>query len=173
MRSMFAPTLALVSLLALPALADDTDKKEPEPKVRCAIHSKNGSRAVQGSDLIVKAGEKIKDAVAIDGNITIRKGAVVEDVVVIQGKVTIEEGAEVKGDVIALGGDLVLKGKARVDGDVVALGGSLRMDEDASVGGKQSSLSINLNGKDLARSFVDKALENSDCRLSFGDDEKE
>lgn len=171
MRSMFAPALALASLLSLPALADDSEKKEPAPKVQCAIHSKDGSRAVQGSDLVVRAGERIKDAVAVDGDIVIRKGAVVEDVVAIRGKITIEEGAEVKGDVVSLGGDLILEGNAKVNGDAVALGGSLRMDEASSIGGDRVSFGFSVNGKDLARSFLEKALEDSDCTITLDDDE--
>jgi predicted acyltransferase (DUF342 family) len=95
---------------------------------------------------------------------------VVGDVVAIHGKVTIEEGAEVNGDVVALGGELHLKEKARVEGDAVALGGSLRVDEGASVGGDKVSFSMNFNGEDLAKSFLAKALENSDCQLSVDDE---
>jgi NDP-sugar pyrophosphorylase family protein len=170
MRSMFVPTLALAGFLALPALAEEPAKKAPASKVRCAVHKSDGTRAAQGENLVLKAGETVKDAVVVDGDILVRKGAVVEDVVAIRGKVTIEEGAQVKGDVVALGGDLHLRGKARVEGDAVALGGSLRMDEGASVGGEQVSFALSFNGKDLARSFIDKALEGSDCQINLSDD---
>jgi NDP-sugar pyrophosphorylase family protein len=172
MRSMFIPTLALAGFLALPALAEEPAKKAPASKVRCAIHKNDGTRAVQGEDLVLKAGETVKDAVAVDGDIVVRKGAVVEDVVAIRGKVTIEEGAEVKGDVVALGGELHLRGKARVAGDAVALGGSIRMDEGASVGGDQVSFALSFNGKDLARTFLEKALKGSDCQINLSDDEE-
>src|SRR5262245_36017029 len=152
MRSLSLPTLALATFLTLPALAGDTGQqqapaqKEAAPpkqasktRVRCAVQSRNGSRAVQGADLVVEAGEKTKDAVAVDGNVIIRKGAVVKDVVAVHGKVIIEEGAEVKGDAVCLGGELHLQKNARVKGDAVALGGSLRMDDGASVGGERFS----------------------------------
>jgi NDP-sugar pyrophosphorylase family protein len=171
MRSMFVPTLALAGFLALPALAEEPAKQEPAPKVRCSVTSKGGSRAVQGENLVIKAGEKVKDAVAVDGDIVIRKGAVVDDVVAIRGKVTIEEGAEVKGDAVSLGGALILQGKARVNGDAVALGGELRMDEGASVGGDQVNLSVSFNGTNLAQSFIDKALAGSNCQINVGDDD--
>ena len=185
MRSMSLPTLALATFLALPALAEDTGKasapapkqaserrEDSAPRVRCAVHSKNGSRAVQGQDLILKAGEKAKDAVAVDGNVVIRKGAVVEDVIAIRGQVTIEEGAEVKGDVVALGGELHLQKNARVKGDAVALGGTLQMDEGASVGGDKVNFSLNINGENIAKSFLKKALEDSDCSITVsGDDD--
>lgn len=176
MRAMSLPTLALATFLALPALAEDSSKaaapKDSAPKVRCAVHSKNGSRAVQGQDLILNAGEQAKDAVAVDGNVVIRKGAVVGDVVAIRGKVTIEEGAVVKGDAVALGGELHLGKNARVKGDAVALGGTLQVDEGASVGGDRVNFSLNFNGEDLAKSFLKKALENSDCSITVdGDDD--
>jgi NDP-sugar pyrophosphorylase family protein len=183
MRSMSLPTLALATFLALPALAGDTGKtsapapkqaserkENSAPRVRCAVHSKDGSRAVQGQDLILKSGEKAKDAVAVDGNVVIRKGAVVDDVVAIRGQVTIEEGAEVKGDVVALGGQLHLQKNARVKGDAVALGGTLQMDEGSSVGGDKVNFSLNINGEDLAQSFLKKALENSDCSIIVSED---
>jgi NDP-sugar pyrophosphorylase family protein len=180
MRSMFVPTLALASLLTLPALAGDTGKKAaPAPKeasadkvkVRCAIHSKEGSRAVQGTNLILNSGEKAKDAVAVDGDVVIRKGAVVGDVVAIRGKITIEEGAVVNGDAVALGGELHLQKKARVEGDAVALGGTLQMDEGASVGGDKVNFSFSFNGTDVAKSFLDKALQDSDCHLTLNGDD--
>lgn len=186
MRSMFLPTLALTGLLALPALAEDSGKQQAPakqeapvhktdtgPKVRCAVHSKDGSRAVQGQDLILNAGDKAKDAVAVDGNVVVRKGAVVDDVIAIRGKVIIEEGAEVKGDVVAAGGDLQLKKNARVQGDAVALGGLLQVAEGASIGGDKVTFSLNINGEDLAKSFLQKALENSDCHITAGDDDDE
>jgi NDP-sugar pyrophosphorylase family protein len=186
MRSMSLSTLALATFLALPALAEDTGKasapapkqaserkEDSAPKVRCAVHSKNGSRAVQGQDLILRSGEKAKDAVAVDGNVIIRKGAVVEDVVAIRGQVTIEEGAEVKGDVVALGGELRLGKNARVKGDVVALGGALQLGEGASVDGDKVNFTLNINGEDLAQTFLKKALENSDCSITVSDDDED
>jgi UDP-3-O-[3-hydroxymyristoyl] glucosamine N-acyltransferase len=180
MRSMFLSTLALTSLLALPSYAQDSGKKQAPAKqeasatkVRCAVHSKDGSRAVQGQDLILKAGDNAKDAVAVDGNVLIRKGAVVDDAIAIRGKVIIEEGAVVKGDVVAVGGDLHLQKNAKVEGDAVALGGSLQLAEGASIGGDKVTFSLNVNGEDLARSFIQKALENSDCQITAGSDEDE
>jgi NDP-sugar pyrophosphorylase family protein len=174
MRSMSLPALALASLLTLPALAGDTGKQQApasSPKIHCDVHTKDGSRAVQGSNLTLNAGEKAKSAVAIDGDVLIRKGASVGDVVAVHGKVTIEEGAEVKGDVVALGGELHLQKKAHVAGDAVALGGTLQMDEGASVGGDKVNFSLNINGEDIAQTFLRKALANSNCQLTVSNDD--
>ncbi|WP_240486610.1 polymer-forming cytoskeletal protein [Hyalangium minutum] len=182
---MSLPSLALATFLALPALAEDSGKaaapapkqasqrkEDSAPKVRCEVHSKNGSRAVQGQDLILNSGEQAKDAVAVDGNVVIRKGAVVGDVVAIRGRVIIEEGAVVKGDAVALGGELHLRKNARVKGDAMALGGTLQLDEGASVDGDRVNFSLGFNGEDLAQSFLKKALENSDCSITVsGDDD--
>lgn len=173
MRSMFVPTLALAGLLSLPALAEEPAKKEPASQVRCSVTAKDGSRAVQGENLIIKSGETLKDAVAVDGDIVIRKGAVVNDVVAIRGKITLEEGAEVKGDAVSLGGKLILQGNARVNGDAVALGGELSMGEGASVGGDQVNFSLSFNGTNLAQSFIDKALQGSNCQIHLGDGDDE
>jgi UDP-3-O-[3-hydroxymyristoyl] glucosamine N-acyltransferase len=128
MRPLSLPALALCSIiLSVPAFAEDSGKpvapapkavakESSSPRVQCSIHAKDGSRAVQGTNLTINPGEKIKDAVAVDGDVLIRKGAVVEDVVAIHGRITIEEGAEVKGDAVALGGELRLQKKARVEG---------------------------------------------------------
>jgi hypothetical protein len=85
MRPMFLSTLALTSLLALPSFAEDSTKGQAATKVQCDVRSKEGSRAVQGRDLILKPGDQAKDAVAVDGNVVVRKGAVVEDVIAIRG----------------------------------------------------------------------------------------
>lgn len=171
MRSMSLPTLALTGLLALPSFAEDPARPQTATKVQCSVESKNGSRAVQGRNLILKAGDKAKDAVAVDGDVVIRKGAVVEDVIAIRGKVIIEEGAVVKGDVVAAGGDLQLQKNARVEGDAVALGGSLKVAEGASIGGDKVTFSLSINGEDIARSFIQKALESSDCHITVGGDD--
>lgn len=171
MRSMFLPTLALTSLLALPSFAEDSAKTKAATQVHCDVRSKDGSRAVQGRDLILNAGDKAKDAVAVDGNVVVRKGATVDDVIAIRGKVIIEEGAVVNGDVVAAGGDLQLQKNARVEGDAVALGGSLQVAEGASIGGDKVTFSLSINGEDIARSFIREALKSSDCRITVGSDD--
>ncbi|WP_225411212.1 bactofilin family protein [Stigmatella hybrida] len=175
MRPMSLAPLALSALMAFPAFAEDTEApKGPSPRVVCAIQSKEGSRAVQGTDLVLEAGEKAKDAVAVEGNIIIRKGAEVEDVVAIQGKVTIEAGAVVTGKVVSIGGGIRLRKKAHVQGDLIALGGTLQMDEGATLGGEKVNFNMAFNGKDLIQSFVQGALdEDSGCQLSFDDEDED
>ncbi|MCY1023586.1 hypothetical protein [Pyxidicoccus sp. MSG2] len=172
MRLSSLPALALTFTLAAPAFAaDDAEKKPNDWKVVCANNTKDGSRAVQGTDLVIEAGEKVKDAVAVEGNVIIRKGAVVEDAVAIRGRVIVEPGAHVKGDAVSLGGEVRIKDGARVDGDAVALGGRLNLDKDGSVGGDKVSLSFEIGGKDVVRSLIENALdEDMRCHIIDNDD---
>jgi UDP-3-O-[3-hydroxymyristoyl] glucosamine N-acyltransferase len=157
MRPMTFAPLALAALMAVPAFADDSEaRKSSTPRVVCAVQSKDGSRAVQGTDLVLEAGEKTKDAVAIEGNVIVRKGAAVEDVVAIRGKVIIEAGAEVTGKVVSIGGGIRLRKNAHVNGDLVALGGTLQLDDGATVGGEKVNFNMAFNGEELIRSFDDE-----------------
>lgn len=152
------PTLGLATLLSLPAFAgDDAEQKSPS-KVRCSISTDEGDRLVQGKDLVLKAGDELKDAIAIDGDVVVRKGVVVNDVVAIHGRVIIEEGAHVRGDVVAIGGEVEVQEEARVDGDAVSLGGSLKVDEDATVGGERVSFSLAFGGEEVVQGFIKNAL---------------
>ena len=171
MRLPALPALALTFTLAAPAFAaDDAAKKPDDWRVVCANNSKDGSRAVQGTDLVIEAGEKVKDAVAVEGNVIIRKGAEVEDAVAIRGRVIIEPGARVKGDVVSLGGEIRVHTGARVDGDAVALGGRLHLDKEGDVAGDKVSLSFEIGGKDVVRGFIESALD-KDMRCHIIDNE--
>ncbi|MBZ4419859.1 hypothetical protein [Myxococcus sp. RHSTA-1-4] len=170
MRLPTLPALALAFTLATPALAEDAAKKPDDWRVVCATNTKDGSRAVQGTDLVIEAGEKVKDAVAVEGNVIIRKGAVVEDAVAIRGRVIVEAGARVKGDAVSLGGEVRVHNGARIDGDAVALGGRLNMDKEDAVAGDKVSLSFEIGGKDVVRGLIEGALD-KDMRCHIIDNE--
>ena len=163
--------LALALTLSAPVLAADEAPKKP--KVVCATNTKDGSRVVQGTDLVIEPGEKVKDAVAVDGNVIVRKGAVVdEDAVAIRGRVIIEAGAQVKGDALSVGGEVRVQGGAHVDGDAVALGGRLNVDKQDDVSGDKVSLSFEFGGKDMIRGIIEDALE-EDARCHILDEDKD
>lgn len=173
MRLSLIPTLALASTFALPALADDAKKPAPPAKVVCMNNTKDGSRAVQGTDLVIEAGEKVKDAVAVDGDVILRKGAVVEDVVAMRGRVIVEAGAHVKGSALAFGGEVRVRDGARVDGNAVSFGGKLTVDKTKDVTGDRIGLSLEFGGQDIVRGFIEKALdEDVRCHI-LDDDDKE
>ncbi|WP_338866483.1 hypothetical protein [Myxococcus stipitatus] len=177
MRSPLLPTLALVSTLALPAFAGDDAAKKPgqvKVKVVCAQDSKDGSRAVQGTDLVIEAGDTVKDAVAIDGNVIVRKGANVDDAVAINGRVIVEPGARVKGDAVSMGGEVRVQKGARVEGSALALGGKLNVDKDATVKGDKFSLSFEIGGKDFVKNLIEEALdEESGCHIIDRDEDED
>ncbi|OJH36236.1 hypothetical protein [Cystobacter ferrugineus] len=166
--------LAVCLTLAVPAFAEDKPTKKPDNvRVVCAANSKDGSRVVQGTDLIIEPGEKVKDAVAVEGNIILRKGAEVEDAVAIRGRVILEPGARVKGDAVSIGGEVRVHKGAHVDGDAVALGGRLQADAADGVKGDKLSLSFEIGGKDVVRGFIEDALdEDMRCHI-IDEDEKE
>jgi len=167
MRPHAIAALAVSMTLAVPALAQDNAAKKPNNwRMVCAANSKDGSRAVQGSDLIIEAGEKVKDVVAVEGNVILRKGAEVEDAIAIQGRVIVEPGARVKGDAVSLGGEIRVHKGAHVEGDAVALGGRLNADSEDSVAGDKVSLSFEIGGKDIVRGIIEDALDKDmRCRI--------
>jgi NDP-sugar pyrophosphorylase family protein len=157
MRRSLLPTLLLSCALAVPALAAEPAKTVPK---RICVNVKDGSKAVQGTNLVVEPGEKIKDAVAVDGDVIVKKGAVVDnDVAAVRGRVVLEPGARVKGDVVAIGGEVRVPSGARVDGNAVALGGKLSVDKKEDVGGDRTDFSLVLNGEDLLKEVIGKALD--------------
>lgn len=173
MRRLMLPTLLLASSLAVPALAAEPAKAPKAPSHRICVSVKDGSKAVQGTNLVIEPGEKIKDAVAVDGDVIVKKGAVVDnDVAAIRGRVILEPGARVKGDVVSIGGEVQVPAGARVDGDVVALGGKLKLDKKEDVGGEQVNFSLVINGDDLVKQFIGKALdEDQKCHILDSDDD--
>ncbi|RKG91807.1 polymer-forming cytoskeletal protein [Corallococcus terminator] len=175
MRRPFLPTLVLACSLAVPALAAEPAKPARAPVKRVCVNVKDGSKAVQGTDLIIEPGEKIKDAVAVDGDVIVKKGAVVDnDVAAVRGRVILEAGARVKGDVVSLGGEVRVPAGARVDGNAVALGGKLKVDKQEDVGGEKVNFSMELNGEDLVKQVIGKALdEDQKCHILDDDDDKD
>ncbi|ATB48252.1 hypothetical protein [Corallococcus macrosporus] len=160
-----SPLAVLVLALSTPALAED-DAKPQKWKVVCATQSKDGSRAVQGTDLVIEAGEQVKDGVAVEGDVIVRKGARVEDVVAIRGRVIVEPGGRVTGSAVSLGGEVRVHKGAAVDGDAIALGGRLKVDQDEAVKGDKVSLSFEIGGRDIVRGFIEGVLdEETGCHI--------
>lgn len=70
-----------------------------------------------GGDITIAEGNKIKNAVAVGGQITVR-GAVTGHVVSIGGSVVLTKTARVEGNVISMGGVIVMGRGARVKGNL-------------------------------------------------------
>ncbi len=84
--------------------------------------------------------------------LTIAKGERVENAVAYGGPVTVEEGAHVEGDAVAFGGDVILKRGAVVEGDAVSFGGTVVREPGAIVEGQTASMGSSTLGTVMARS---------------------
>ncbi|MBF2063239.1 MAG: polymer-forming cytoskeletal protein [Calothrix sp. C42_A2020_038] len=73
--------------------------------------------------------------IRIGGDVTIPPEQKVENAHAIGGDVTIGEGARVTKTAIAVDGDVILEKGARVDGDVYAVGGKIIVAPGATIGG--------------------------------------
>lgn len=160
---------AFAALLAAPAAFADDDAKDGKPS--CHIQLEKDDVLVERNDLVLQPGQKVHDAIAMQGSVVVKKGAEVHDVVALQGSVTVEAGAIVRGDVVSLGGKLQLEDGAEVKGDVVSLGGKLERASSVKVAGDQVNFSgLQVNGTDLVGSLLGKVLgEMKNCRVSFDD----
>jgi hypothetical protein len=81
-------------------------------------------RVTVGEDVVVAAGEVVKDVVATGGSVTVR-GRVTGDAVSVGGSVTLEPGARVDGDAVAVGGAVDVKPGATLGGERTSVGGAL------------------------------------------------
>jgi hypothetical protein len=84
--------------------------------------------------------------------LTIAKGERVENAVAYGGPVTVEEGAHVEGDAVAFGGDVILKRGSVVEGDAVSFGGTVVREPGAIVEGQTASMGGTTLGTVMARS---------------------
>ncbi|MBU4580878.1 MAG: hypothetical protein KKH02_00405 [Proteobacteria bacterium] len=88
-----------------------------------AIASAGTSIFKIGSDVTIEKGQKIRNVVAIGGQITV-SGAVEKNVVAIGGSVVLTKTAVVKGNVVSLGGVIVIATDAEVGGDLTEINSS-------------------------------------------------
>lgn len=79
-------------------------------------------RIAMSGDVIVRRGERVRDAVAMGGDLTI-EGEVEGSAVAMGGDLRVRPGGVVHGDATALGGDLSVEPGGSVEGSRVALGG--------------------------------------------------
>jgi hypothetical protein len=93
-----------------------------EPGVIVVSGGRESKVRILGS-LTVERGQRVQDAVAVLGSVTVR-GEVEGDVVAVGGSVDVEDGASVIGNLVAVGGQLRIAQGARVSphSDRVAIG---------------------------------------------------
>ena len=88
-----------------------------------AIASADTSIFKIGSDVTIEKGQKIRNVVAIGGQITV-SGAVEKNVVAIGGSAVLTKTAVVKGNVVSLGGVIVIATDAEVGGNLTEINSS-------------------------------------------------
>jgi len=96
---------------------------------------------VESGDLVLRPGERVKDAVAMRGSVTLESGSEAQDVVAILGSATLEGGARA-GEVTAILGDVKIGPGAVVEGNATSIGGKIDVDPSAEVGGQQTSVPV-------------------------------
>jgi hypothetical protein len=96
---------------------------------------------VESGDLVLRPGERVKDAVAMEGSVTLESGAEAQDVVAILGDATLEGGARA-GEVVAILGDVKVGPGAQIEGNATSIGGKIEVDPSAEIGGQQTSVAL-------------------------------
>ncbi|MCC7541258.1 MAG: polymer-forming cytoskeletal protein [Deltaproteobacteria bacterium] len=113
-----------------------------------------GDRIARGGDVLVRAGERVRDAVALGGDVRV-EGEVTGDAVATGGDVRVVSGGNVFGDATSMGGDVVVESGGTVGGSTVSVGGEVRLEPGAAAHG--SSYRTDRPGVQLFRGDVDSA----------------
>jgi UDP-3-O-[3-hydroxymyristoyl] glucosamine N-acyltransferase len=151
-----APSAALVALLLLAAPASTRAGSD------CHLEVGPRDRVAKGETLVIRAGARVENAIAFQGDLVVEGDAVVQKAIAIGGALTLRPGAEVKEDALAIGGDVRLEGNARVGKDAVSLGGQVRQSVGSRVGGSVVGLAVQAGGSSLARQIL-KGISAGDC----------
>jgi UDP-3-O-[3-hydroxymyristoyl] glucosamine N-acyltransferase len=130
----------------------------------CHLEVGPRDRVAKGETLVIRAGERVDNAIAFQGDLVVEGDAVVQKAVAIGGTVTLRPGAQVKEDAVAIGGDVRLEGDARVGNDAVSLGGQVRQSGGSRVRGNVVGLAFQAGGSSLARQIL-KGVSAEDCQI--------
>jgi hypothetical protein len=151
---------ALAFSLAVPAGAAAHERGGLDLDVDgCSIDGDGGDRLARRGDLVIAAGDRVKDAIALQGKVVVKAGASVDDVIAIGGDVVVEAGAVVRGSAVAVDGDVRVARGARVDEDAFSLGGAVRVARGGTVWGDTGTLSASWGGTALAKAIADEIAE--------------
>lgn len=114
--------LAYVIAVAEPPMVTEAEEPQVGPPSYTSpdegvvvVRHHHGSRVRIGGPVVVERGERVDDAVAVLGSVTVR-GEVTGSAVAVGGDVRVEEGASIDGEVVAVGGRIVTAPTARISG---------------------------------------------------------
>ena len=150
--------------LALLLLSAAPDAGKPNLD-RCTFTANKGDRILKGADVVVKAGETIEDAIAIDGNVVVKSGGSVKSAIALHGSVIVEDGATVRESVVAIAGKTLVSKTAKVAESQVEL------DDKAlwimPTDGDKVEISASVAGENLSKLFLKPILEKvHDCDIT-------
>ncbi len=154
--SVLLATVAAALLLSAPSARAGECKVEVGPR----------DRVSRGESLVIRSGERVDNAIAMHGDLTVERGATVEKAVAVGGTVTIRSGAAVAQDAVAIGGDVVVETDARVGNDAVSLGGQVREEKGSHVEGSVVGLAIQGGKSSLARQILKGLSSLEGCTVS-------
>ncbi|ABC81453.1 STN domain-containing protein [Anaeromyxobacter dehalogenans] len=114
-------------------------------------------RQSTGQDVVVRAGEVVRDVNVVRGSVQVQGGAAARDVSAVFGSVQLDRGAAARDvsavfgtaklaggavtrNVVAVGGDVEIGPGAAVEQDVTSVGGRVIVDPSATVGGDTKSI---------------------------------
>lgn len=153
--SVASAVLAAVVLLAAPTARAD-----------CNVEVGPNDRVSKGEPLVIRAGEQVDNAIAMNGDVTVEEGAVVEKAVAVGGSVTVRSGAQVRKDAVAIGGDVIVEADGRVGKDAVSLGGQVREAKGSRIRGSVVGLAFQGGKSSLAREILKGVSSLDGCKVS-------
>jgi UDP-3-O-[3-hydroxymyristoyl] glucosamine N-acyltransferase len=153
-----APSAVLATLVLLAAPASTWAGGD------CHLEVGPRDRAAKGETLVIRAGERVENAVVFQGDLVVEGDAVVQKAVAIGGTLILRPGAQVKEDAVAIGGDVRLEGDARVGKDAISLGGQVRQSAGSRVRGSVVGLALQVGDSSLAKQILKGVAE--DCQIA-------
>jgi UDP-3-O-[3-hydroxymyristoyl] glucosamine N-acyltransferase len=132
----------------------------------CNVEAGPNDRVSKGETLVIRSGERVDAAIAMNGDVTVEDGAVVEKAVAMGGSVTVRSGAQVRKDAVAIGGDVIVEAEGRVGKDAVSLGGQVVEARGARIDGSVVGLAFQGGKSSLAREILKGIASLEGCRVS-------
>ena len=120
---------------AVPAVPE----QPPAPPIPSSARASD--RVTFGNDVVVRAGERVRDVVTMGGDVEVY-GEVVGEIATMGGDVEVYEGGVVARGVLSMGGDVTIHEGGAIHGEIGTMGGEITREEGSHVGGAAAQLHI-------------------------------
>jgi hypothetical protein len=104
-------------------------------------------RVTFGNDIVVRAGERVRDVVTMGGDVEVY-GEVIGEIATMGGDVEVYEGGAVTRGIFSMGGDVTVHEGGAVHGEIGTMGGDITRAQGAHVGGDVGQLHIDTDPGD-------------------------